>query len=312
MYIEQVKNKNFNGILYLLVLIGFFGMMVVNYVLSEDIDTNEMISQLINQFGINITFVMIILPLSLMCLGLLFWVKIVHRQSITSLTTSRPKVDWSRILFSFSLWSAFTIIITLIAYFAEPESFVINFKPIPFFIFLALAIVLVPLQTSFEEYFFRGYMMQYLGVITNSRLVPFLVTSILFGLMHFANPEVEKLGYITMIYYIGTGFFLAILTLMDDGLELSLGFHAANNLVGALLITSDWTVFQTHSILKDVSEPSAGFDIVLPVIIIFPILLFIFSKKYNWRDWKGKLTGKLQPISINNNKNLNHDNTELS
>ena len=312
MYIEQVKNKNFNGILYLLVLIGFFGMMVVNYVLSEDIDTNEMISQLINQFGINITFVMIILPLSLMCLGLLFWVKIVHRQSITSLTTSRPKVDWSRILFSFSLWSAFTIIITLIAYFAEPESFVINFKPIPFFIFLALAIVLVPLQTSFEEYFFRGYMMQYLGVVTNSRLVPFLVTSILFGLMHFANPEVEKLGYITMIYYIGTGFFLAILTLMDDGLELSLGFHAANNLVGALLITSDWTVFQTHSILKDVSEPSAGFDIVLPVIIIFPILLFIFSKKYNWSDWKGKLTGKLQPNSIDNNKNLNHDNTELS
>ena len=312
MYIEQVKNKNFNGILYLLVLIGFFGMMVVNYVLSEDIDTNEMISQLINQFGINITFVMIILPLSLMCLGLLFWVKIVHRQSLTSLTTSRPKVDWSRILFSFSLWSTFTIIITLIAYFAEPESFVINFKPIPFFIFLALAIVLVPLQTSFEEYFFRGYMMQYLGVVTNSRLVPFLVTSILFGLMHFANPEVEKLGYITMIYYIGTGFFLAILTLMDDGLELSLGFHAANNLVGALLITSDWTVFQTHSILKDVSEPSAGFDIVLPVIIIFPILLFIFSKKYNWSDWKGKLTGKLQPISVDNNKNLNHDNTELS
>jgi hypothetical protein len=41
---------------------------------------------------------------------------------------------------------------------------------------------------------------------------------------------------------------------MDDGLELTLGFHAANNLIGALLL--DWTVFQTHSILKDV-EPQA-------------------------------------------------------
>ena len=312
MYIEQVKNKNFNGILYLLVLVGFFGMMVLNYFMSEGVNTNDIITEYIKKFGMNLTFVFLILPLSLMCLGLLFWVKIVHRQSITSLTTSRRKVDWSRIFFSFGLWSAFTIIVTLIAYFTEPESFVINFKPVPFLIFLALAVVLVPLQTSFEEYFFRGYMMQYLGVITNSRLVPFLVTSILFGLMHFANPEVEKLGYITMIYYIGTGFFLAILTLMDDGLELSLGFHAANNLIGALLVTSDWTVFQTHSILKDVSEPSAGFDIVLPVIIIFPILLFIFSKKYNWSNWKEKLTGKLQPISIDNNKNLNHDTTELS
>ena len=312
MYIEQVKNKNFNGILYLLILTGFFGMMILNYVMSQGVDTNEMIDQLIKQFGVNLSFVMIILPLSLMCLGLLFWVKVVHRQSITSLTTGRSKIDWSRILFSFGLWSAITVILTLIAYFAEPESFVINFKPVPFFTFLVIATLLVPLQTSFEEYFFRGYMMQYLGVVTNSRLVPFLVTSILFGLMHFANPEVEKLGFITMVYYIGTGFFLAILTLMDDGLELSLGFHASNNLVGALLVTSDWTVFQTHSILKDVSEPSAGFDIVLPVIIIFPILLFIFSKKYNWSNWKQKLTGKLQPILTDININLKNDNTKLS
>ncbi|PZQ78398.1 MAG: hypothetical protein DI548_16185, partial [Flavobacterium johnsoniae] len=77
------------------------------------------------------------------------------------------------------------------------------------------------------------------------------------------------------------------------GIELSLGFHAANNLIGALLVTSDWTVFQTHSILKDYSEPAAGFDVLLPVFIIFPILLFIFSKKYQWKNWKEKLTGTI-------------------
>jgi hypothetical protein len=42
---------------------------------------------------------------------------------------------------------------------------------------------------------------------------------------------------------------------MDEGMELALGFHAANNLVGALLVTSDWSAFQTHSIFKDISEP---------------------------------------------------------
>ncbi|MNY23432.1 hypothetical protein D3C86_1570990 [compost metagenome] len=82
---------------------------------------------------------------------------------------------------------------------------------------------------------------------------------------------------------------------MDEGIELSLGFHAANNLVGALLVTSDWTVFQTHSILKDHSEPTAGFDVLLPVFVIFPILLFIFSKKYKWNNWKEKLTGVIVP-----------------
>ncbi|TGD59922.1 CPBP family intramembrane metalloprotease [Flavobacterium humi] len=303
MFIEQIRNKNFNIYLYLIVIGGFFGLMSVNYIMSEDVNANDMIDQLIDQLGTNLTFVLIIAPLSMMCLGLLFWVKVVHRQSITSLTTARPRIDWKRVFFSFGLWTIITIGLTVIAYFSEPESFVFNFKPVPFFIFLFLAVILVPLQTSFEEYFFRGYMMQGIGVVTNSRLIPFLVTSILFGLMHITNPEVEKMGYITLIYYVGTGFFLGILTLMDDGLELSLGFHAANNLIGALLVTSDWSVFQTHSILKDISEPTAGFDVVFPVIILFPILLFIFSKKYKWSGWKEKLTGKLHTIPEENSGN---------
>jgi hypothetical protein len=60
-------------------------------------------------------------------------------------------------------------------------------------------------------------------------------------------------------------------------MELALGFHAANNLVGALLISSDWSAFQTNSIFKDISEPSAGLDVIFPVVIIL-ILLYIFSK----------------------------------
>ena len=59
-----------------------------------------------------------------------------------------------------------------------------------------------------------------------------------------------------MIYYIGTGLFLGIVTLMDEGLELALGFHAANNLFTALLVTADWTAFKTYSIFKDMSDPT--------------------------------------------------------
>ena len=103
-----------------------------------------------------------------------------------------------------------------------------------------------------------------------------------------------------------TGFFLGILTLMDEGLELALGFHAANNLITALLVTADWTVFQTDSILIDTSEPALGADVYVPIFVIFPILLFIFSKKYNWTNWKEKLTGNIvEPvIDANNNESL--------
>ena len=81
---------------------------------------------------------------------------------------------------------------------------------------------------------------------------------------------------------------------MDNGIELSLGFHAANNLIGALLITADWTVFQTNSILIDKSEPEIFSGILLPVFIIYPILLFIFSKKYGWNNWINKLAGNIE------------------
>src|SRR5690606_14189120 len=103
-----------------------------------------------------------------------------------------------------------------------------------------------------------------------------------------------KLGYGIMVYYIGTGFFLGILTLMDEGLELAIGFHAANNLLTALLVTADWTAFQTDSLYRDISEPQLGWDVFVPVLVIYPILLYVFSRKYGWTNWKDRLIGDVQ------------------
>jgi membrane protease YdiL (CAAX protease family) len=310
MYIEQINTKKFNFILYLPIPLVFLGLIVFNFITTADVNVEEMMQMMIKQLGTNFTFAIMVGQLAVCCVILLFWVKFIHGQSIRSLTTSRKKVDWKRIFFSFTIWGIFTVATTLILYYLSPESFVINFNPVKFFPFLIIALLLIPLQTSFEEYFFRGYLLQGIGVISKSRLIPLVITSVTFGLMHIANPEVGKLGPIIMVYYIGTGFFLGIITLMDEGLELALGFHAANNLIGALLVTADWTAFQTHSILKDVSEPSAGFDVLFPILVIFPILLFIFGRKYKWTNWKEKLTGKVHEYHPENdliNTIGNHD-----
>ena len=296
MYIEQIKKLKSPPILFFILPAGFIFLMILNTIMSVGVDTNEVIKDTIKTFGVNATFVMLIAPLSIALFIVLFWAKFIQGQSLTSLTTSRPKIDWKRVFFSFSIWAVITVTMIVASYYATPENFVWNFNSEKFFTFLVLALLLIPLQTSFEEYLFRGHLMQGLGLVTNSRLIPLLVTSILFGLMHIGNPEVGKVGYIIMVYYIGTGLFLGILTLMDEGLELALGFHAANNLVGALLLTADWTAFQTHSIFKDVSEPSAGFEIVLPVFVVFPLLLFLFAKVYKWNNWKARLTGSLQNL----------------
>jgi hypothetical protein len=89
---------------------------------------------------------------------------------------------------------------------------------------------------------------------------------------------------------------------MDEGLELAIGFHAANNLLTALLVTADWTAFQTHSLYRDISEPELGWDVFVPVLVIYPILLLVFSKKYGWTDWKERLAGEVKksiPLPVN-------------
>jgi uncharacterized protein len=245
-------------------------------------------------FEPNLTLFLILISFVFTLIGIYFVVRYLHNQTMLSITTSRKKMDWNRFFYSFSIWSIFTIASTLIFYYASPENFVFNFKPIPFAILVVIGTLLIPIQTSTEEYVFRGYLMQGFANLSKNKWFPLVMTSVIFGAMHLSNPEVSKMGNIIFIYYIGTGLFLGILTLMDEGMELALGFHAANNLISALLVTSDWSAFQTNSIFKDISEPKAGIDVILPVIVIYPLLLYIFSRKYNWSDWKEKLTGKIE------------------
>ncbi|HEY4628676.1 MAG TPA: CPBP family intramembrane glutamic endopeptidase [Flavobacterium sp.] len=245
-------------------------------------------------FEPNLTLFLILISFVFVLLGIFFVVRYLHNQTMLSITTARAKIDWKRVFFSFSIWAIFTIVSTLAFYLSNPTDFVVNFKPISFAILVVIGTILIPIQTSTEEYIFRGYLMQGFANLAKNKWFPLIMTSVIFGAMHISNPEVSKMGNIIMVYYIGTGLLLGIITLMDEGMELALGFHAANNLVSALLITSDWSAFQTHSIFKDISQPSAGLDVILPVVVIYPILLFIFSRKYNWTDWKEKLTGKIE------------------
>lgn len=233
-------------------------------------------------------------------LGVLYLVvKFFHKQPFRTITTSRSKMDWGRFFFGFGLIAITTVVLTTLDYFSNPQDYEVQFNLIPFLILAVIAIVMIPLQTSFEEYFFRGYLMQGIGVAAKNRWMPLFLTSVIFGGLHFFNPEVGKIGSIIMVYYIGTGFFLGIITLMDEGLELALGFHAGNNLVAALLVTADWTVFQTNSILKDVSDPTAGVDVLAPVLIVYPVFLLIMAWRYGWKDWTKKIFGTVEaPVEL--------------
>ena len=266
MYIEQAYKGLSDSWRY---IIGIFGVLIVWQIIAaipllaalaiKDGGMSAMlsgdISAMSDVLGSNTFLFFMLLTFVIALISIFVFAKFLHKQSLTALTTARKKIDWKRFSFAFILWALISVIFIFLDIYLSPEDYEFNFNLVPFLTLAVVAILMIPLQTSMEEYFMRGYMMQGLGLMAKNRWFPLMFTSLLFGLLHVMNPEVEKLGYGILIFYIGTGFFLGIITLMDEGLELALGFHAANNLTAALLVTADWTAFQTDSMYRDISDP---------------------------------------------------------
>ncbi|SEC92121.1 CAAX protease self-immunity [Tenacibaculum sp. MAR_2009_124] len=371
-FIQQAyKGRNEWYIYLLVILVVFFGWQFLGVVplliaaIMHSEDMNEFTAAAQDSFmtlGINSNLFLFLMIFTFAC-GLLFLfmgVRFLHKRAFKTIVTSRKNIDWKRFWFGFITWGLISIFVIGLGIAIEPENYVWNFKPIPFFILVLISFLFIPIQTSFEELLFRGYLMQGLGIASRSKkfpllafysiilfgtliyvntinevnllmnsvyiaaigigyyilslfdrfyetkfnirlskgfsnfLTPLIITSVAFGLLHGANPEVDKLGPISMVFYIGTGFFFGIVTLLDEGTELALGLHAINNIVAAFFVTTDWTVFQTEALYVDTSEPSVGLDMFLPVLVLYPILLIIFSKKYGWKNWKEKLFGKIE------------------
>lgn len=241
----------------------------------------------------NLQLFLILIPFVFGFLGLYLVIKKLHNRNFVSITTSRSKVDWRRIIHSFILWGSITIIFISADFFINSEDYQINFKFEKFFILLIIGFILIPIQTSLEELLFRGYLFQGFSLYFKRPWIGLFLTSFIFGCLHIFNPEVQKLGLGILIYYIGTGLFLGIITLMDQGIELALGFHAANNLITALLVTSSWTAFQTESILIDISDPSLVGETIISMLILYPLFYIYMYKKYKWSDLKNKLLVKI-------------------
>jgi uncharacterized protein len=313
MFIQQAFKYKYDFWRYLLGLVIillaiFIGQvpMAIAIILEAGLDMGEMTeTEMLRVLESNLSLFLILLSFAVGLVGVLFSARFLHEQPLISLTTTRSKIDWGRFFFGFGLVATFIIIVTVADYLMSPDDYVFNFQLKPFLIMLVIAVVMIPLQTSFEEYLFRGYLMQGIGTLVKNRWFPLILTSVIFGSLHIFNPEVTKLGNVIMIYYIGTGFMLGIMTLMDEGMELALGFHAGNNLVTAILVTADWTAFQTNSILKDISDPSAGWDIAIPVFVVYPAFLYLMARKYGWTDWKNRLFGKVEkPEMLNPTKEI--------
>ncbi|MBV1767256.1 MAG: CPBP family intramembrane metalloprotease, partial [Methanobacterium sp.] len=133
-----------------------------------------------------------------------------------------------------------------------------------------------PVQASFEEILFRGYLMQGVSLISKRPVIPLLVTSLLFGLVHFFNGSNTDQGLFIVISTFIIGFMLGTITLADNGIETATGVHIVNNLFVAIIFNSaDSGLPGLPSLVTaPSSNPFTGIPFLILAVFLMIVLLF--------------------------------------
>jgi membrane protease YdiL (CAAX protease family) len=268
-------------------VVGQIPMLLELYKGSAALQSGNM-KDMAEDIGNNRFLVYLIIPFILSFAVLIYAVKYLHRRKVLTLFTVRSKFSFGRFFFAAGLWGIFLGLFLIPMIFLQ-GNIRWNFNVSAFLPLFFISVLLIPIQTTCEEVIVRGYLFQWLGTTKMNGLSAVIFTGVIFGLMHAANPEVKVLGWGVMVYYIGSGIFMGLIALMDDGLELSIGYHAMNNVFASLILTNNWQAFQTDALFKDFNPPAFGWDSVLTILVVQPLLLFIFAKRYAWKNWKEKL-----------------------
>jgi len=195
----------------------------------------------------------------------------------------------------------------LIELIIDPNLFEFSFNP-SFFILLILSLVIYSIQASFEELFFRGYLMQGIGMITKKPVIPLLVTSALFAIGHFFNGSDVFSGVGIVVSMFIFGLTLGIITLAENSLETAMGIHIANNIFVTIIINNTGVFERLPSLLTVGADSS----LIIPSFILLPILLFFVLRK-NWgklkilskKRYKSGKIGKSNQLLCSNCKTMN-------
>lgn len=233
----------------------------------------------------NLTLALLLLTFVSAILTLWFVIAILHRRPFLTMINPLGKVRWDRYFYGFKWWAAIIICMEVVNYLIQPQDYIWQFDIMPFMGLLLVAVLLLPIQTAFEELFARGYLMQGVGLIFGSRLAGLVLSSGVFMALHLMNPEFDAFNpYVLILYYLSMGLFLGYLTLQDDGLELAMGIHLANNLFSALIVTFSHSAIQTYAIFE-IAKPN---EFIMLAQSFIAILLFCFlaHRKYKFSGFQ--------------------------
>ncbi|MDR2389366.1 MAG: CPBP family intramembrane metalloprotease [Tannerellaceae bacterium] len=231
--------------------------------------------------GNNLRFFLLLLSTAISLLLTVQMVKILHRRTFPEVVNGRKNLRTGRVWTGAGVWFALMAITYAADFLLCREDYVVQFDLLRFIPLCLISLVMIPLQTASEEFLFRGYLMQGFAALTRKRWIALLVPALCFGLMHGFNPEIAEFGFwAIMPQYIWFGLFFGLVAMLDDGIELSIGLHAANNIFLSLFATHRSSALPTDAVLEVVHIHPMK-DTLLLVVLSLIAGLYL-ARKYRW------------------------------
>jgi membrane protease YdiL (CAAX protease family) len=242
-------------------------------------------------FDLNVGLLIMLFPFVTGILTFILLVKPLHRRTIQQTINGTGSIRWKRVFISGLVWAIISGLYLIVYIGIEPSNFTLSNTSVSLIWLIIISLLLIPFQASFEEVLFRGYLMQGFAVIVRNRWFPLIMTSVLFAFMHALNPEVKEYGFLTMMpQYLLFGLVFGLASIMDDGIEVAMGAHTANNIFLCIFVTNSSSALQTSALYlqKDI-YPWAEFAGLLIGSVIFIIVLKMI---YKW-DFSFVVKGRI-------------------
>jgi membrane protease YdiL (CAAX protease family) len=203
--------------------------------------------------------------------------RLVLKRKVKILFTSFEKYSWRRTWVGFAALALISMTFGVGDIILNRDSYTWAWDATEFFPYLIIGLTLLPIQTTAEELFFRGWLQQWLDNGKKKQWTISLLSGFFFALPHMANPEVAGNDLLLpIISYGATGFMLAWVTYRDKTLEIAIGAHFANNFLTALLVSTEDSALPSVSLFTTPEVPW-GSAAIFSVLMI-PIFIWLTGK----------------------------------
>jgi len=242
-------------------------------------------------FDPNVGLVMMLVPSIAGIIAFILLIKPLNGRTFKQVINGTGSIRWERFIISALVWAFLSAMYLIVYLKIDPSNFSLNNKTVTLIYLSIISLLLIPFQATLEEVLFRGYLMQGFAVLIRNRWFPLLMTSVLFGLMHCINPEIKEYGFLTMMaQYILFGLVFGITTILDDGIEVAMGAHTANNIFLCIFVTNNSSALQSAAFYEQKTYyPWTEFWGVLFASAIFVIILKIIFKWNNFSRLWGRV-----------------------